>query len=274
MFAGIFCNVIECNSILLGGDYMTITIVLLCIAGFVAAFVDSIAGGGGLISLPALMAAGVPMHFALGTNKFSSTAAAFTSSIKYATSGKVNFRFLKYLLPFTLIGSGLGVKAALMIDSRYLKPLVLVLVLAVGLYSLFSKTIGQENKFRELTKTNIFFGIILAFVIGFYDGFFGPGTGSFLIFGLISIFGFDFINAGGNARVMNFVSNITALVLFAIQGKIDYLYGIPVAILMIFGARLGTMFALKRGAKFIKPIFITMSLAVAGKMLFDLISGM
>lgn len=251
---------------------MTISIILLCIAGFAAAFVDSIAGGGGLISLPAFLAAGIPTHFALGTNKFSATAASFTSSIKYATSGKVNFKFLKYLLPFTFIGALLGVKAALMLDSRYLKPLVLVLVLTVGVYSLFSKTIGQEDRFTKLTKRNITLGILLAFVIGFYDGFFGPGTGSFLIFGLISIFGFDFINAGGNARVMNFVSNLTALVLFAVQGKINFLYGIPVGVTMIFGARLGTIFALKKGSKFIKPIFITMSLAVACKMLFDMIS--
>lgn len=241
-------------------------------AGFAAAFVDSIAGGGGLISLPAFLAAGIPTHFALGTNKFSATAASFTSSIKYASSGKVNFKFLRYLLPFTFIGAALGVKTALMIDSKYLRPLVLVLVLAVGIYSLFSKTMGQEDKFKKLTKINISLGIILAFTIGFYDGFFGPGTGSFLIFGLISIFGFDFINAGGNARVMNFISNLTALALFAIQGKIDYLYGVPVAVAMIFGARFGTLFALKKGSKFIKPIFITMSLAVACKMLVDLVA--
>ncbi len=252
---------------------MIITIVLLCIAGFAAAFVDSIAGGGGLISLPAFIAAGIPMHFALGTNKFSATAAAFTSSIKYTKSGKVNFKLLRYVLPFTFIGAALGVKAALMLDSKYLKPLVLVLVLAVGIYSLFSKTIGQEDKFKELTNKSISLGVILAFLIGFYDGFFGPGTGTFLIFGLISIFGFNFINAGGNARVMNFVSNLTALILFAVQGKIDYLYGIPVAIAMIFGARLGTVFALKKGSKSIKPIFITMSLAVAFKLLFDLAGG-
>lgn len=250
---------------------MTTTIVLLCIAGFAAAFVDSIAGGGGLISLPAFLAAGVPTHFALGTNKFSSTSASFTSSIKYATSGKVNFKFLRYLLPFSLVGSALGVKTALMIDSRYLKPLVLVLVLTVGIYSLFSKNMGKEDKFTGLNKKNIALGIILAFVMGFYDGFFGPGTGSFLIFGLINIFGFDFINAGGNARVLNFASNFSALVLFALSGKVNYLYGIPVAIVMIFGARLGTIFAIKKGAKFIKPIFITMSLAVAGKMFLELI---
>jgi uncharacterized membrane protein YfcA len=249
---------------------VTVKIIYLCVAGFAAAFVDSIAGGGGLISLPAFMAAGIPTHFALGTNKFSATWASFTSSIKYTTSGKVNFKFLKYLLPFTLIGAAIGVKTALMIDSKYLRPLVLVLVFAVGIYTLFSKTIGRENRFEGLNKKNITLGIVLALVIGFYDGFFGPGTGSFLIFGLIGIFGFDFINAGGNARVMNFASNIMSLALFALQGKIDYLYGIPVAAAMIIGARMGTVFALKKGAKYIKPIFITMSLAVAAKMIIDL----
>lgn len=246
-------------------------IVLLCFAGFIASFVDSIAGGGGLISLPAFLLAGVPPHFALGTNKFSATAASFTSSIKYATSGKVNFKLLKVLIPFTLIGAAIGVNTVLLIDQKYLQGMVLIMVFAVGIYSLFSKTMGQENRFTELTGKNLALGIILSLSIGFYDGFFGPGTGSFLIFGLISIFGFDFINAGGNARILNFVSNVTALVLFALQGKIIYSYGIPVAISMIVGARFGTSMALSRGVKLVKPIFVTMSLAVAGKMLFSIL---
>lgn len=240
---------------------------ILCIAGFAAAFVDSIAGGGGLISLPAFMAAGVPTHIALGTNKFSATAASFTSSIKYFTSGKVNLKLIKKLVPFTIIGAAIGVLMALMLSSKYLKPLVLVLVMVVGIYSLFSKSIGKENHFKGLDRKNIIAGMILALVIGIYDGFFGPGTGSFLIFGLVGIYKFDFLNAGGNARVLNFASNITSLIVFVIQGKVDFALGVPVAICMIIGARFGTVFALKKGVKFIKPIFITMSLAVACKML-------
>lgn len=250
---------------------MTEKLIFLCIAGFAAAFVDSIAGGGGLISLPAFMAVGIPAHFALGTNKFAATAASCTSSIKYATSGKVNFKLTRYLIPFTIAGAVLGVLAALKVPSESLKPLVLILVLVVGIYSLFSKSIGQENKFQGISKKNIIMGMIFVLVIGFYDGFFGPGTGSFLIFGFIGIYGFDFLNAGGNARIINFTSNVTSLVVFALQGKIDYKMGIPVALCMIVGARFGTIFALKKGAKFIKPIFITMSLAVAGKMLLGII---
>jgi uncharacterized protein len=250
---------------------MTITIVFLCIAGFAAAFVDSIAGGGGLISIPAYLMAGLPPHIALGTNKFSSTIAAFTSSMKYMKSGKVNIDVLKYLIPFSLVGGVFGANTVLIIDQKFLNAMVLVLILAVGIYSLFSKTVGLEDKFEGTNRKNIFLGILLALGLGFYDGFFGPGTGSFLIFGLIGIYGFDFLNAGGNARVLNFISNISSLILFAFYGQIDYKMGIPVALCMIIGARAGTKLALSKGSKLIKPIFVTMSLVVAAKMMINLI---
>lgn len=250
---------------------MFVTIAVLCVAGFVAAFVDSIAGGGGLISLPALLLVGVSPHYSLGTNKFAATTASFTSSLKYAKSGNVYFKLIKYLAPCTLVGAIIGAKSVLLLDQKFLYPLVLVLVLFVGIYSLFSKSIGAEDRFEGLTRKNVTLGCILAFVLGFYDGFFGPGTGSFLIFGLIAIFKFDFLRAGGNARILNFTSNVSALAMFAISGKINYLIGIPFAIAMIFGARFGTVFALNHGSKYIKPIFITMSLCVAGKMLFKLL---
>ncbi len=265
MFKKIFQNITKV------GVYMIFTVLFLCVAGFSAALIDSIAGGGGLISLPAFLMAGIPPHFALGTNKFCSSSASFTSSIKYATSGKVNFSLLKYLIPFTLIGSILGVNTVMMINQKHLSSMVLVMVLFVGIYSLFSKSIGEDDHFKEINKKNIILGILLSFSLGFYDGFFGPGTGSFLIFGLISIYKFDFIKAGGNARVLNFVSNITSLILFALKGQINYFFGIPVAISMIIGAKVGTKLALNKGSKLIKPIFVTMSLCVAGKMLFSII---
>ncbi|MCY6369166.1 TSUP family transporter [Clostridium ganghwense] len=242
-------------------------IIFLCGAGFLAAFVDSIAGGGGLISLPAFLAAGISPHLALGTNKFSASCASFTSSLKFAKSKKVNWQFLKYLLPFTLLGAVIGVNTVLKIDEKILQSLVLILILFVGIYSIFSKSIGVENKFKGTTKLNIFLGIILAFSLGFYDGFFGPGTGSFLIFGLIKIFGFDFVQAAGNGKLLNFTSNITALIIFALHGEIYYTVAIPMALFMILGAKLGTSLAINKGSKLIKPIFVTMSLAVACKII-------
>lgn len=250
---------------------MIYKMVFLCAAGFTAALVDSIAGGGGLINLPALLIMGIPPHFALGTNKFSSTAASFTSSIKFSASGKVNFKILKLLIPFTFLGAAIGVKTALSLNKKYLYIMILVLLILVGLYSLFSKSIGIENKFTGINKKNIFYGMILAFSLGFYDGFFGPGAGSFLIFGIIWIYGYDFVNAAGNAKVLNFVSNVTAFILFAIYRQINYILGIPIAIFMILGAQIGTKLALNRGTKLIKPIFVTMSLAAACKMFFNIV---
>lgn len=243
----------------------------LCLAGFIASLVDSIAGGGGIISLPAFLVAGVPPYFALGTNKFASTAASFTSSLKYAQSQKVNFRLLIYLIPFTLIGAIWGAKTVLKIDQRFLSIMVLVLVLVIGIYSLFSKKIGQDGEFLEINRQNICLGILFALALGFYDGFFGPGTGSFLMFGLMALYHFDFLQATGNARVLNFVSNISALITFAIHRQVNYIIGLPVLIAMIFGARLGTKMALNSGVKLVKPIFVIMSLALAIKMLFNLL---
>ncbi|KAJ50620.1 hypothetical protein BD780_002690 [Clostridium tetanomorphum] len=246
-------------------------IVFLCAAGFLSAFIDAIAGGGGLISLPAYFLVGFPPHYTLGTNKFSATCGSIVSTAKFAQCGKIDKNILKVLLPFTFIGACTGVTTVLLIDSSVLKPLVLFLLLGVGVYSFFSKEVGMEDNFEGTNKKTLIIGSAFAFAMGFYDGFFGPGVGSFLIFGLIKIYGFDFVRASGNAKAMNLMSNFTSLVLFAIKGKIYYIMGIPMAIFMILGARVGTKLALKQGAKFIKPIFVTMSLLVAGKMIYEMV---
>ena len=243
----------------------------LCIMGFIAAFIDAIAGGGGLITVPAYLIAGFPPHFALGTNKFASTTGSFTSSYKFIKAGKVNFEFLKLVLPLVFIGAVLGVKTVLLIDQSFLYPIVMLLILAVGFYTIFSKDIGICHNYKGLTKKTLFAGLILGFSLGFYDGFFGPGTGSFIIFGLIYIFKLDFVHASGNAKVMNFVSNLASLITFAISGKINYKFGIIIGIFMVIGAQLGARAALNKGNRLIKPIFIVMSLGVAIKMLYNLV---
>lgn len=142
-------------------------ILFLCAAGFLAAFVDSIAGGGGLISLPSFLIAGLNPYFALGTNKFASTTASFTSSIKFASSGKINKRLMTFLAPFTLLGAALGVKTVLRINQKFLSFLVLIMILSVSMYSLFSKNIGKKNNFEGLTKINVPLGMLLAFIFVF-----------------------------------------------------------------------------------------------------------
>lgn len=242
---------------------------IICTFGFLAAAVDAIAGGGGLISLPALLIVGVPPHLALGTNKFAASMASLNSSITFARSGKVHFPLVRWQIPFTLIGSLLGAWSVLRVSSAFLSKAVLVLILLVGIYTMLHKNLGMKNKFQGLNSRNIVLGCMFALALGFYDGFFGPGTGSFLIFSFITLFGFDFVVASANSKVLNFTSNFAALLIFAWNGKILLSYGIPMAIFMILGSYVGTRLAIQRGAELVKPIFITMSLLVAAKLIYQ-----
>lgn len=254
---------------------MTLTpelLLFLCAAGFLAAAVDSIAGGGGLISLPAIIASGVPPHLALGTNKFASTCASLTSTLKFARSGKITFGLVKYQIPCTVLGSALGVLTVLRLDERFLNLLIVVLVFTVAIYTTLKKDFGQADRRLPLTGRRILAGMAFALALGFYDGFFGPGTGSFLIFLFISVFGFDFTVAAGNGKILNFVSNIVSLVLFALGGKIVYLAGIPMALSMVAGAWVGTHIAIRNGAKVIKPIFVTIALLLIVKLLWQAVA--
>ncbi|OLN33754.1 TSUP family transporter [Desulfosporosinus metallidurans] len=244
---------------------------IICVLGFLAAAVDAIAGGGGLISLPALLMVGVPPHLALGTNKFAASLASLNSSITFARSGKVHFTLVKWQIPFTFIGAALGVWAVLSVSSVFLNKAVLILILLVGIYTMAHKSLGLEDKFQGLNSYNVVIGCLFALSLGFYDGFFGPGTGSFLIFAFITVFGFDFVAASANSKVLNFTSNFASLLLFAWNGKILFSYGIPMAIFMILGSFVGTRLAIQRGAKLVKPIFITMSLLVAAKLIYQYI---
>lgn len=243
------------------------TFIFLGVACFVAAFIDAVAGGGGLITVPAYLASGIPAHVALGTNKVSSSIGTIASSIKFATSGKVNWGLIKKVIPFSFIGALLGVKTVVLIDSKYLYPIAIVLLLVVLIYTLINKNMGRENQFEGLNKNNIIAGRVMAIVLGFYDGFFGPGTGSFIIFALIRIYKLDFTNASGNAKIINLTSNLASMFLFIILGKVNFFYSIPIGIIMVFGATLGAKIAVTKGTGFIKPMFLVVTTIVLIKMI-------
>ncbi|QEK13585.1 TSUP family transporter [Crassaminicella thermophila] len=246
-------------------------ILYICFFGFLAQFVDSIAGGGGLISIPALFAFGVPPHFALGTNKLGAIFGTLSSSVKFIKSKKVHFPMLKYMIPCTVIGAILGVNTVLMIDQKILNTIVVILLFVVCLYTIFKKDLGSKDNFSGMNKRNIMIGGCIAFILGFYDGFFGPGAGSFLIFSFITFLGFDFLISCGNAKILNTTSVITSFFVFAINGKVIYSIGIPLGICMMLGALLGTNLAITNGRKLIKPIFIIISIAFMAKISFTII---
>lgn len=246
-------------------------LVIVCIMGFFAAFVDSIVGGGGLISIPALLATGMPIHLALGTNKLGASSGAISSVYSYVKSGNTRFELLKYFVPLAVVGSAIGVGLVMLIDPEFLRLLIIFLVAIIGGYTLFNKKLGVEDHYDgKPTKSQMVKGGVLSMGLGAYDGFFGPGTGSFVIFGLIHIFKLDFKRAAANAKAINMGSNLAAVAVFAFHGQVALEIGIPMGICMIFGARMGTHFAVNHGVKFIKPLFVIVSFILVIKMVMDM----
>jgi hypothetical protein len=248
------------------------TLFFLLIAGFVAAFIDSVVGGGGIISLPAFLLAGLPPTTALGSNKMAGVMGSLTSSASFLRSGKMDFGLICWLFPLSLAGSALGVYVVQLIPSHYLKPLLVVMLMLVAGYSLWHKDFGQQSTYQGMSSRKGALCGLLVFLIGFYDGFFGPGTGTFFLFGFL-LLGFDFLVAAGNARALNFASNLAAVVAFGYCGLINYLYSIPVGLAMVAGAWLGSRMAITQGVSYVRPLFIVVTCLLIGKQLWDLIVG-
>jgi uncharacterized membrane protein YfcA len=225
-----------------------------------------------MISLPALLMTGVPPALALGTNKFASTMGSFTSTVSFMRSKKMDTRLVWKLFPLTFIGSAIGALVVQYLPNDMLRPLIIALLILVTIYTVFKKDWGLKNKFQGLTWKTGFFLVVAAIVLGFYDGFFGPGTGSFLMFSFLLV-GYSFLTAAANARMLNFASNLAALIMFALLDSIDYTYGIIMGISMIAGAVVGTKVALKSGTKYVKWLFVAVSILLIGKQGWNLIVG-
>jgi len=243
--------------------------ILLCLAGLFASFVDAVAGGGGLISIPAFILFGLPMHQALGTNKFSASCSSLTSTIQFIRCRKINFTGLFQLVPMTVLGASLGVFTAVHLSSEWLKLIFGWLILIMTLYSLFSNKRTKEPSLSNSSPSSIWILFPFTLLMGFYDGFFGPGTGSLLLFGFKKILHEDYLSASGHAKLINFTSNVVSLSLFAYHGKIQYGFGILVGFFMIIGAYAGSKLAIKKGSQIIKPFFILISASLGIKLLID-----
>ncbi|MCF8044542.1 MAG: TSUP family transporter [Desulfarculaceae bacterium] len=224
-------------------------------AGLCAGFVDSVAGGGGLIALPALLTAGLPPQVALGTNKLQGSFGTFSSACNYIKRGTVDLKKSTAGVLFTIAGAASGAWAIQQLDPGFIRHLVPILLLAVFVYMLFSPEIGYEDG-RERMPGFLFF-LVFGLGLGFYDGFFGPGTGSFWMAAFVMVMGFNMTKAAGYTRVMNFTSNILALLLFVIGGNVLYSAGLCMGAGQVIGARIGSGMAIKRGAGFVRPVFLT-----------------
>jgi len=238
---------------------------LLAMVGLIAGFVDAIAGGGGLIALPALLAAGVPPVAAMATNKMQSIVGTAIASYTYWRKGLLNLRSLAGAIVLTFIGSFLGAFIVKQIDVSALLLIVPVALIAIALYFLFAPNLSDENKKARLNF--IYFAPLFGFLIGFYDGVFGPGTGSFFTIAFVTLFGFGVIKATAHAKILNFTSNLAALALFIPAGDVVWQIAGVMIVGQMIGARLGALTGIKFGARFIKPLIVFICIAMAIKLL-------
>lgn len=230
---------------------------IVCPLVFLAGFVDSIAGGGGLISLPAYLAAGVPPHMALGTNKMGSTMGTVVSTARFAKSGYIKWKLSLIAAVCAIVGSVIGSNLSLLASEKLLEGLMLVALPVVAFYVLKNKNMGDNKDTGSLPERKmILVSMGAALVIGTYDGFYGPGTGTFLLLVLTGLAKMDLRAASGTTKVINLSSNIAALVTFLINGKVLLPLGITAGLFCIAGHYIGSGMVVKSGQKIVRPVVL------------------
>ncbi len=239
----------------------------LCLVAFLAGFVDSVVGGGGLIQLPALfiflpkpLAASLPG--VLGTNKLSSICGTGMAVLQYSRRVRIHWLSILPAGLAALVFSALGAHTVMSVKADVLKPLILCLLIAVAIYTYWRKDLGNLHAPQFTAHRERQFGILLGMGIGFYDGFFGPGTGSFLIFIYICLFGFDFLTASASAKVINFATNLSAVIYFAATHNIFYQFAIPMGLCNLLGSLAGSRLAILKGNSFLRLFFLVVVAAM------------
>jgi uncharacterized protein len=256
-------------------DYSLITIVSLALVAFAAGFIDAVVGGGGLLQLPAILInfpnTALPTLF--GTNKIA--ALSGTSIAAYQYSRKIRFDF-NVLLPaslFSALASFSGAKVVSHINVSVLKPVILIILILIVIYTIIKKDLGSVQTRSLSYQKQAIYASLIGLVVGFYDGFFGPGTGSFLVLGFVVILGFEFVKASAYSKVINCITNISALVVFIRQGNFLLEIAILMGICNIIGSLLGTKLAIIKGNHFVRILFIIVVSLMIARYGYDVYEG-
>lgn len=245
-------------------------LLLLGAVAFFAGFIDAIAGGGGLLTVPALLTAGLPPHLVLGTNKLAATFGSFTASYTYYRKKLFDPIFWRHALLATATGAAVGVLVVDQISKDSLEKWLPLLILLAAIYSLFAKlTPDDQCRLPEDSRQHRWTQRLQGLTLGFYDGVAGPGTGSFWMVSSMALYKINLLLTSGLARSMNFVSNVVALVTFGLLGHLHYKLGIAMGLCLMAGSYLGAHTAIRFGSKLIKPLFILMVIAIAGRLVWQ-----
>ena len=241
---------------------------LLFAAAFAAGFVDSIAGGGGLITVPVLLSLGMDPRHALGTNKLQAVFGSGSATWHYAQAGVVPLGDCKRGFVLTFLGAAVGTLMVQQLDPALLKRVIPLLLLGVALFVLLKPKLGDADLHPRMGRGA--FDAAFGLLIGFYDGFFGPGTGTFWAMAYVLGLGFNLTKATGYTKVMNFASNVGSLLFFLLGGHVYFAAGLVMGAGQWLGARVGSGMVVRRGARFIRPVFLAVVLAITLKLLYDI----
>ncbi len=248
-------------------DLATETIALLAIAAFIAGFVDSIAGGGGLITVPALLLAGFSPVESLGTNKLQGLFGSGSATITYASEGHVDLRRQLPSALFSLGGGAAGAMLATILPGEFLRLIMPFVLVAIALYFALKPNMNDVDRAQRLSP--FLFGLLVVPAIGFYDGVFGQGAGSFFMLAFVALAGYGVLKATAHTKLLNFASNIGGFVVFALVGVVSWKIGLMMGVAQFLGARVGAGMAIRNGAKLIKPLLVITCTALAMRLLMD-----
>lgn len=240
--------------------------ILFC-AALAAGFVDAIAGGGGLITLPALLGLGLDPRLALGTNKLQGTFGSASATWHYAEAGTMRLGDCLRGFCLTFAGAVAGAAAVQQLDPTLLRKIIPTMLISIALLVWFRPRLGERDRHPRLPRG--VFDVTLGLALGFYDGFFGPGTGTFWAIAFVLGLGFNLTKATGHTKVMNFASNIGSLLFFIYAGQVLWVAGLTMGVGQLIGARFGAQVVVARGTGFIRPVFLTVVLALTAKLLYD-----
>ncbi len=258
---------IPCSSLKSPGGLVLETHIYLglFLVALAAGFVDSIAGGGGLITLPALLGVGLPPQIALGTNKLQASFGSGSAAWHFGRAGIIDWRSMAAGVVFTAAGAAGGTALVRVLSADLLRQLIPCLLVAIAVFMLFQPRLGEVDVHPRMAPHS--FLPVCGFALGFYDGFFGPGTGTFWAMAFVLGLGFNLTKATAHTKLMNFTSNIASLAVFLLGGQVHWRLGLTMGIGQWLGARLGAGLVLRRGARFIRPIFILVALAITARLL-------
>ncbi len=250
-------------------------VVLLCLAALIAGWVDAVVGGGGLVQLPALLVLlpGATPAQVLATNKLSSVFGTATATWIYVRRVKPDLKTALPMAGTAVVGSAAGAACASLLPESLFRPLVLVLLIVVGIYTLRKPGMGDVQELRFSGGRHMAAAVGAAAGIGFYDGIFGPGTGSFLVFAMVALMGYSFVQASAKARIVNLATNLGALAVFIPQGAPIYGLGLAMAACNVLGGRVGAATAISRGSAFVRGVFLVVVSALIVRLGYDVFTG-